>query len=101
MSVPVTAAPAFLANMPFQLEKDFTPVIKIATSYNVLVVNPAVAAGSVPELVSLMKSQPDKLTFSSGGFGTPAHLIGEMCSFRTGCTPPTCHISNSRKPSVT
>ena len=33
MSVPVTAAPAFLANMPFQLEKDFTPVIKIATSY--------------------------------------------------------------------
>src|SRR3954471_15581378 len=37
MSVPVTAAPAFLPNMPFQLTKDFDPVIKIATSYNVLV----------------------------------------------------------------
>jgi tripartite-type tricarboxylate transporter receptor subunit TctC len=84
MSVPVTAAPAFLSNMPFQLDKDFTPVIKIATSYNVLVVNPAVAARSVSELVSLIKAQPDKLTFSSGGFGTPAHLIGEMFKLQTG-----------------
>ena len=56
MSVPVTAAPAFLPNMPFQLDKDFAPVIKIATSYNVLVANPAVAARSVSELVSLIKS---------------------------------------------
>ena len=84
MSVPVTAAPAFLPNMPFQLERDFTPVIKIATSYNVLVVNPAVAAKSVSELVGLIKAQPDKLTFSSGGFGTPAHLIGEMFKLKTG-----------------
>jgi tripartite-type tricarboxylate transporter receptor subunit TctC len=84
MSVPVTAAPAFLPNMPFQLAKDFAPVIKIATSYNVLVVNPAVAAKSVSELVSLIQNQPDKLTFSSGGFGTPAHLIGEMFKLRTG-----------------
>ena len=84
MSVPVTAAPAFLSNMPFQLDKDFIPVIKIATSYNVLVVNPAVPARSVSELVSLIKAQPDKLTFSSGGFGTPAHLIGEMFKLQTG-----------------
>ena len=74
MSVPVTAAPAFLPNMPFQLAKDFAPVIKVATSYNVLVVHPSVAANSVSELVDLIKRNPDKLTFSSGGFGTPAHL---------------------------
>ena len=84
MSVPVTAAPAFLPNMPFQLDKDFVPVIKVATSYNVLVVNPGVAATSVAELVALIKKQPDKFTFSSGGFGTPAHLIGEMFKLRTG-----------------
>jgi tripartite-type tricarboxylate transporter receptor subunit TctC len=78
MSVPVTAAPAFLQNMPFQLDQDFAPVIKVATSYNVLVVTPSLAAKSVSELVNLIRSQPDKFTFSSGGFGTPAHLIGEM-----------------------
>ena len=36
------------------------------------------------ELVALVKSKPDKLTFSSGGFGTPAHLIGEMFKLQTG-----------------
>src|SRR5882757_10039594 len=44
MSLPVSAAPAVLPNMPFQLEADFAPVIKISTSCNVLVVNPSVAA---------------------------------------------------------
>jgi tripartite-type tricarboxylate transporter receptor subunit TctC len=84
LSVPVTAAPAFLPNMPFRLDADFAPVIKISTSYNVLVTNPTVPAKSVSELVTLLKSQPDKLTFSSGGFGTPAHLIGEMFKLQTG-----------------
>jgi tripartite-type tricarboxylate transporter receptor subunit TctC len=84
LSVPVTAAPAFLPNMPFQVNKDFVPVIKVSTSYNVLVVHPSVAANSVSELVDLIKRNPDKMTFSSGGFGTPAHLIGELFKLKTG-----------------
>jgi tripartite-type tricarboxylate transporter receptor subunit TctC len=84
LSVPVTAAPAFLPNMPFQVNKDFAPVIKVSTSYNVLVVHPSVAANSVAELVKLIKSKPDTMTFSSGGFGTPAHLIGELFKLKTG-----------------
>ena len=39
---------AFLPNMPFRLETDFAPVIKISTSYNVLVVNPSVQANPSP-----------------------------------------------------
>jgi tripartite-type tricarboxylate transporter receptor subunit TctC len=58
-------------------------VIKISTSYNVLVVNLSLPAYSVSELVDLLKRQPDKLPFSSGGFGTPAHLIGEMFKLKT------------------
>lgn len=84
MALPVSAAPAILPNMPFKLESDFAPVIKISTSYNVLVVNPSVPAKSVADLVALVKEKPDKLTFSSGGFGTPAHLIGEMFKLQTG-----------------
>jgi len=84
MSVPISAAPALLQNMPFKLNEDFTPVIKVSTSYNVLVVNPDVPAKSVRELVAHLKSHPDKFNFSSGGFGTPAHLIGEMFKQQTG-----------------
>jgi tripartite-type tricarboxylate transporter receptor subunit TctC len=84
MSLPVSAASAFLPNMPFNLETDFRPVIKLSKSYNVLVVHPSVQAKSVSELVALIKSQPDKMNFSSGGVGTPAHLIGEMFKLQTG-----------------
>jgi tripartite-type tricarboxylate transporter receptor subunit TctC len=84
LSVPVSAAPALLPNIPFRLDADFAPVIKVSASYNVLVVNPSVPAKSVAELVAFLKSQPDKHNFSSGGFGTPAHLIGEMFKVQTG-----------------
>lgn len=96
MAMPVTAAPAFLPNMPFRLETDFTPVIKVSTSYNVLVVNPSVPATSVSDLVTLVKSQPDRWNFSSGGFGTPAHLIGEM--FKLGTGTRATHVPYNRFP---
>jgi tripartite-type tricarboxylate transporter receptor subunit TctC len=84
MSVPSVAAPSLVPNISFNLDRDFDPVIKATVSYNVLVVNPSLPAQSVAELVALLKSQPDKLTFSSGGFGTPAHLIGEQFKLQTG-----------------
>jgi len=84
MSVPLMAAPALLPNLGFQLQTDVAPIIKVSVSYNVLVVNPSLPAKSVSELVGLLKEQPDKFTFSSGGFGTPAHLIGEMFKLQTG-----------------
>ena len=84
MSVPSVAAPSLVPNISFNLDKDFEPVIKATVSYNVLVVNSSVPAKTVAELVALLKSQPDRLTFSSGGFGTPAHLIGEQFKLQTG-----------------
>jgi tripartite-type tricarboxylate transporter receptor subunit TctC len=96
MALPVSAAPAILPSMPFKLETDFAPVIKISTSYNVLVVNPSVPAKSVSDLVTLIKEKPDKLTFSSGGFGTPAHLIGEMVKLQTA--PRATHVPYNQFP---
>lgn len=84
MSVPSVAAPALQPNITYRVEADFEPVIKASVSYNVLVVNPAVPAHSLAELVALIKGSPDRLTFSSGGFGTPAHLIGELFKLQTG-----------------
>jgi tripartite-type tricarboxylate transporter receptor subunit TctC len=84
LSVPSVAAPSLVPNITYHFDTDFEPVIKASVSYNVLVVNPSVPANSVAELVALLKSQPDKHTFSSGGFGTPAHLIGEQFKLQTG-----------------
>jgi tripartite-type tricarboxylate transporter receptor subunit TctC len=84
MSVPLMAAPALLPHLGLRPETDFAPVIKLSTSYNVLVVTPTLPVKSVAELVDLLKSQPDKYNFSSAGFGTPAHLIGELFKLKTG-----------------
>jgi tripartite-type tricarboxylate transporter receptor subunit TctC len=83
-AMPISSAPTMLANMPFNLTTDFRPVARLSASYNVLVVNPSVPANSVAELVALIRSQPDKLSFSSGGAGTPAHLIGELFKLQNG-----------------
>jgi tripartite-type tricarboxylate transporter receptor subunit TctC len=79
-----SAAPALLSNLPFRPDTDFAPVIKVMTANNVLVANPSVSATSMAELVALLKSQPDKLTYSSGGNGTPAHLTGEQFRLQAG-----------------
>jgi tripartite-type tricarboxylate transporter receptor subunit TctC len=84
IALPASAAPALMPNVSFRLDTDFAPVIKLASAYHILVVTPSLPAKSLPEFVALLKSQPDKMTFSSGGFGTPAHLAGEMFKLQTG-----------------
>ena len=76
--------PSLLPNSGFRPEVDFAPVVKISTSYTALVVHPSVPASSVSELVSRLKSKPGQINFSSAGFGTPSHLIGEMFLLQTG-----------------
>ena len=82
--------PALVPNAAFKYEKDFAPLIRIGTGYNVLVVNPSVPAHSVAELVAFLKKDPGKHTFSSGGFGTPAHLLGELFKLEAGVQ--TTHV---------
>jgi tripartite-type tricarboxylate transporter receptor subunit TctC len=63
---------------PYDFERDLAPVTLIATLPFILVVNPAVPAHSLKELVALARSQPGKLNYASSGKGTPPHLAGEM-----------------------
>src|SRR5690349_22387684 len=84
VTTPITAVPALMPNASIDLDRDFAPVIRIGTGYNVLVVNPSVPAHSVAELIDYLKKNPGKHTFSSGGFGTPAHLLGELFKLETG-----------------
>jgi hypothetical protein len=61
LSVPVSAAPAFLPNMPFRLDADFVPVIKIRPNTTFWSpISPGRPSQS-PELVALLNSQPDIL----------------------------------------
>jgi tripartite-type tricarboxylate transporter receptor subunit TctC len=84
VGTPFTAVPALVPDAKIKVETDLTPLIQIGTAYNVLVVNPSVPANSVAELIAYLKKDPGNHTFSSGGFSTPAHLLGELFKLETG-----------------
>jgi tripartite-type tricarboxylate transporter receptor subunit TctC len=71
-------------DLPFDVQKDFTPVTLLATSPNVLVVHPSVPAKNFRELVAYAKANPGKLNFSSPGSGSGAHLAGELLNVEAG-----------------
>lgn len=84
MTLGAMATPALVPAKKLRLETDFAPVALIATGYLALVAHPSLSAATIPELVALLRAKPDTLTFSSGGFGTPAHLIGELFKLQAG-----------------
>ncbi|HVO90018.1 MAG TPA: tripartite tricarboxylate transporter substrate binding protein [Casimicrobiaceae bacterium] len=70
--------PNLRKNLPYDPVKDFVAISRIATASNVLVVNNALPAKNIAELVKLAKDKPGTLNYGSAGIGTPAHLAGEM-----------------------
>jgi tripartite-type tricarboxylate transporter receptor subunit TctC len=76
--------PFVFAEAKFDPLADFAPVGLIGSVPTVLVVNPAVAARSVAELVTLAKANPGKLNYASSGIGTSLHLTAELFKLATG-----------------
>lgn len=74
----IAVTPSLIAKLPYDTIKDFTPIALVAWNYNILVVPAASPARSVAQLIAVTKAKPGTLRFSSGGNGTPAHLVAEL-----------------------
>ena len=79
-------APFVLAKVPYDPVADFTPITYIGYVPNVLVVNPAVNAKTVEELIELAKKEPGKITYASSGVGSTQHLAGALFNKLAGTT---------------
>jgi tripartite-type tricarboxylate transporter receptor subunit TctC len=75
---PLVTAAAVYRNLDYDPVKSFSPIAMLIYAPQMLVVNPSVAARSLPELVTLAKNHPGKITFGSSGYGTQPHMLGEM-----------------------
>ena len=84
MSNTHTVNESLMPDKPFVVVRDFTAVAPINYSDLVLVVNPAVPAKTLPELIALAKAQPGKLNYASSGPGTPYHMAGELFKAMAG-----------------
>ncbi|MCC6870383.1 MAG: tripartite tricarboxylate transporter substrate binding protein [Burkholderiales bacterium] len=70
--------------MPYDTVKDFVPVTQVARVTLVLVVHPSLPVQSVKELIALVKSEPGKFNYASGGIGASQHLAAELFKYMTG-----------------
>jgi tripartite-type tricarboxylate transporter receptor subunit TctC len=85
MGYSVLATNRFLqAKLPYDLERDLTPVINVGYIPLILVAKPDFPAGTVKELIALAKSKPGQLSYASGGAGAGAHLSGELFKSQAG-----------------
>jgi tripartite-type tricarboxylate transporter receptor subunit TctC len=73
-----TIAAGLIPTLPFDAKKSFAYITTAVSVPHVLVVNPAVKANTVQELIALAKASPGKLFYGSGGAGTNTHLGGEL-----------------------
>jgi tripartite-type tricarboxylate transporter receptor subunit TctC len=79
-----TIAPSMYPKLDYDLEKDFVPLILVASVPQVLVVNPKkVTATSFKEFLAFVKANPGKLNYASAGSGTSHHLAGELFKQQT------------------
>src|SRR5262245_30273068 len=71
-------------NLNFNVIRDIVPVGGIYRVYQVMEVNPAFPAKTVPEFVAYAKANPGKINFASAGNGSVAHVTGELFKMMTG-----------------
>jgi tripartite-type tricarboxylate transporter receptor subunit TctC len=79
---PHTINPGMFKKVPYDPNRDFTPIALAASSPLALVVHPSVPAQTLQQFIELAKAQPGKLTLGSGGAIT--QLVGELFKLRTG-----------------
>jgi tripartite-type tricarboxylate transporter receptor subunit TctC len=76
-SGPISISPN-VQKVPFDPEKDFSPISLIVTNPFVLVVNSSIPAGNVKELIAILKANPGKYSFASSGTGATSHLMSVL-----------------------
>ena len=80
--------PWLYARIPYDAQRDFTPITLVAQVPNVLVMNAAAAdrlgIRSLADLVAHARRHPGQLNYGSGGNGSAGHLAGEMFKSQAG-----------------
>ena len=81
---PLVTAPLLSANLNYDPVKDLAPVTLVATSPNVLVVDPKLGANTLADFVRIAKEKSGQLNYGSVGNGSAAHLAMELFKARAG-----------------
>ncbi|WP_341903884.1 tripartite tricarboxylate transporter substrate binding protein [Polaromonas sp. YR568] len=76
--------PVVNPKIPYNVERDFVPIVDVAKTTTVLVVPTQLLAKNLKEFIALLKANPGKFNYGSSGNGTNSHLSGELFKAQTG-----------------
>ena len=80
----IATAPAMEPNVPYDPVTDFTPIINIAATPNVITVNPQFPARDYDSFIAELKKNPGKYSYASTGTGSITHMQMELFKAKTG-----------------
>jgi tripartite-type tricarboxylate transporter receptor subunit TctC len=86
----ISINPIFMANLPFNMERDLAPLMQVASVPFLLYTNPGFPPRTLAELVAYAKANPGKVNFCSSSTGGLPHLAGELLNLQAGVK--TVHI---------
>lgn len=81
---PLVTAPLLNRHLPYDPAKDLQPIGLVATSPNLLVIDPKLGVASLADFLQLARSKPRQLNYGSVGNGSAAHLVMEAFMARAG-----------------
>src|SRR6516162_6899091 len=73
----------YYENLPYNFIRDSAPVASIMRVPNVMEISPLLSAKTVPEFIALVKANPGKLAYATGGNGTSVHMSAELFKLMT------------------
>jgi tripartite-type tricarboxylate transporter receptor subunit TctC len=76
--------PLFLKNVPYDVQRDFSPITNIGSVPLLVTAHPTVPAANLREFLALVKATGSKYTFATSGLGSAGHLSEEMIKRQAG-----------------
>jgi tripartite-type tricarboxylate transporter receptor subunit TctC len=80
----ITVNPSVYSKLPYDAQRDLTPVTVLISYANVLVLHPSVPVSSVQDLIALARAKPRQLSYAHPGVGSIQQLSAELFKLRTG-----------------
>jgi tripartite-type tricarboxylate transporter receptor subunit TctC len=79
-----STSPALNLNLPYDIFRDFSPIVGVSNAPQLLIVHPSLPVRSVKDFVAFAKQRPGELGWASGGIGSTGHLAGAVFSELVG-----------------
>lgn len=89
-NLPAIVPQSIQSKLPYTGIRDFAPVANVLSFGFVLFTSPNLPAKNLQEFIALVKANPSKYSFASGGVASPPHVIGEMFNIQIGVK--TLHV---------